>query len=102
EGRRLEADQLAELMRRQRGGIDTALAAFAENTVAHIRQEGDLLTGSIEFPPTRSTFRDRHVLIVVRGTTHRRDLQALRAYIRDVRPVMIGVDGGADAPPTAG
>jgi uncharacterized membrane-anchored protein len=97
EGRRLEADQLAELMRRQRGEIDTALAAFAENTVAHIRQEGDLLTGSIEFPPTRSTFRDRHVLIVVRGTTHRRDLQALRAYIRDVHPILVGVDGGADA-----
>jgi uncharacterized membrane-anchored protein len=84
-------------MRRQRGEIDTALAAFAENTVAHIRQEGDLLTGSIEFPPTRSTFRDRHVLIVVRGTTHRRDLQALRAYIRDVHPILVGVDGGADA-----
>ena len=97
EGRRLEADQLAELLRRQRGEIDTALAAFAENTVAHIRQEGDLLTGSIEFPPTRSTFRDRHVLIVVRGTTHRRDLQALRAYIRDVHPILVGVDGGADA-----
>jgi uncharacterized membrane-anchored protein len=97
EGRRLEADQLAELLRRQREEIDTALAAFAENTVAHIRQEGDLLTGSIEFPPTRSTFRDRHVLIVVRGTTHRRDLQALRAYIRDVHPILVGVDGGADA-----
>src|SRR4029079_5548187 len=97
EGRRLEADQLAELMRRQRGGIDTALAAFAENTVAHIRQEGDLLTGSIEFPPTRSTFRDRHVLIVVRGTTHRRDPHAPRAYIRDVHHIRVGVDGGADA-----
>ena len=97
EGRRLEADQLAELLRRQREEIDTALAAFAENTVAHIRQEGDLLTGSIEFPPTRTTFRDRHVLIVVRGTTHRRDLQALRAYIRDVHPILVGVDGGADA-----
>ena len=42
-------------------------------------------------------FRDRHVLIVVRGTDHQKDLRALRAYIRDVRPVLVGVDGGADA-----
>ena len=42
-------------------------------------------------------FRDRHVLIVVRGTTYRKDLRALRAYIRDVRPILVGVDGGADA-----
>jgi uncharacterized membrane-anchored protein len=62
-----------------------------------MRQEGDLLAGRIDFPATRTIFRDRHVLIVVRGTTHRKDLQALRAYIRDVRPVLIGVDGGADA-----
>ena len=97
EGRQLEADQLAEQLARQRKEIDAALAAFAENTVAHIRQEGDLLVGNVELPPTRTSFRDRHVLIVVRGTTHRRDLKALRAYIRDVRPILVGVDGGADA-----
>ena len=96
-GRVLEADALAEQLDRQREEIDQALADFAENTIAHIRQEGDLLTGRIEFPRTRTGFRDRHVLIVVRGTTYRRDLQTLRAYIRDVRPVLVGVDGGADA-----
>ena len=97
EGRQLEADQLAEQLARQREEVDAALAAFAENTVSHIRQEGDLLVGNVELPPTRTSFRDRHVLIVVRGTTHRRDLKALRAYIRDVRPILVGVDGGADA-----
>jgi len=96
-GRVLEVKELAEQLERQREEIDQALADFAENTIAHIRQEGDLLTGRIEFPSTRTGFRDRHVLIVVRGTTYRRDLQTLRAYIRDVRPVLVGVDGGADA-----
>ncbi len=84
--------RLAELHER----IDEAIAEFAENTVAHVRQETDLLTGEIAFPPTRTSFRDRHVLIVVRGEHHRRDLKALRAYIRDVRPVVIAVDGGAE------
>ena len=96
-GRVLQTSELASELEHQRGRIDIALAEFAENTVSHMRQEGDLLAGRIDFPATRTVFRDRHVLIVVRGTTHRKDLQALRAYIRDVRPVVIGVDGGADA-----
>jgi uncharacterized membrane-anchored protein len=96
-GRVLDAEVLARQMEEQRERIDEALAAFAENTMAHIRQERDLLSARLELPETRTSFRDRHVLIVVRGTTHRRDLQALRAYIADVRPLLVGVDGGADA-----
>lgn len=90
---------VAELERRlaeQRERVDEAIAEFAENTISHIRQETDLLTGAIDFPSTLTSFRDRHVLIVVRGEGHRRDLKALRAYIRDVRPVVVAVDGGAD------
>ena len=66
--------------------------------MAHLREEGEpaLRRRSI-FPETRTRFRDRHVLIVVRGTDHVRDLRALRAYIDDVNPILVGVDGGADA-----
>jgi len=86
----------------ERARIDEVLAEFAENTVEHVRQETDILTGSIDFPPTRVSFRDRHVLIVVRGERHRRDLKALRAYIRNVRPLIVAVDGGADGVLEAG
>jgi uncharacterized membrane-anchored protein len=96
-GRVLAASELAEQLSEYRQRIDEALAAFAENTITHLREEGELLAGRIELPRTRTVFRDRHVLIVVRGTTYRKDLRALRAYIRDVRPVLVGVDGGADA-----
>ena len=96
-GRVLGAPELAEQLSEHRQRIDEALAAFAENTITHLREEGELLAGRIELPRTRTVFRDRHVLIVVRGTTYRKDLRALRAYIRDVRPVLVGVDGGADA-----
>lgn len=82
--------------------IQHALAAFAENTVTHIQEEGEILSGSFDLPDTRTDFRDRHVLIVVRGPNYRTDLRALRAYIGDVRPVLIGVDGGADAIREAG
>ena len=101
-GRLLGVEEVEAQLERQREQVDEALAEFAENTVAHVRQEADLLTGTIEFPPTRASFRDRHVLIVVRGEHHRRDLKALRAYIRDVRPLVVAVDGGADGVREAG
>ena len=87
----------AEQLERQHERIHEALSAFAENTIDHVRDEGALLAGKIEFPVVRTQFRDRHALIVVRGTTYRRDLRTLRAYIEDTRPVLVGVDGGADA-----
>jgi uncharacterized membrane-anchored protein len=96
-GRVLAAEELVEQLEEQRRRIDDALAGFAENTIAHLRKEGELLAARTDLPHTRTVFRDRHVLIVVRGTAHRKDLRALRPYIRDVRPVLVGVDGGADA-----
>jgi uncharacterized membrane-anchored protein len=96
-GRVLGAAELSAELAEQRRRVDEALGAFAENTMDRIREEGELLAGEIELPAVRTAFRDRHVLIVVRGTTYRKDLRALRAYIRDVRPVLVGVDGGADA-----
>jgi uncharacterized membrane-anchored protein len=92
----LSVELLEGRLAEQRERVDKALAEFAENTVAHVRQETDLLTGAIELPPTRTVFRDRQVLIVVRGEGHRSDLKALRAYLRDVRPLIVAVDGGAD------
>jgi uncharacterized membrane-anchored protein len=101
-GEALGVEELERRFELQRARVNEALAAFAENTVAHVRQEADLLVGGVEFPSTRTSFRDRHVLIVVRGDRHRRDLKALRAYIRDVRPVVVAVDGGADGALEAG
>jgi uncharacterized membrane-anchored protein len=101
-GEVLSVAALEGRLEEQRERVDRALAEFAENTVAHVRQETDLLTGAIEFPPTRTSFRDRHVLIVVRGEGHRSDLKALRAYLRDVRPLIVAVDGGADGCLVAG
>jgi uncharacterized membrane-anchored protein len=96
-GRVLSAGALAGELAEHRRRIDKALADFTENTMTHLREEGSLLTGDLELPRTRTKFRDRHVLIVVRGSTYRKDLRALDAYIRGVRPILVGVDGGADA-----
>jgi uncharacterized membrane-anchored protein len=96
-GRTIGVEEASDLLEHQRSRIDEALRAFAENTIERARDEVELLTGRIEFPAVRTRFRDRHALIVVRGTTYRRDLRTLRAYIEDTKPVLVGVDGGADA-----
>ncbi len=77
--------------------IAIEIERFAENTIQYIRDERDLLLEAVRLPNVRTQFHGRHVLVVVRGYDYREDLRALRAYIREVRPVLIGVDGGADA-----
>lgn len=77
--------------------VGQALERFAANTLEYINQESELLSGKLDLPELRTVFRDRDVLVVVRGVDHQRDLKALRTYIRDERPILIGVDGGGDA-----
>jgi uncharacterized membrane-anchored protein len=77
--------------------IGDALERFAHNTIEHMREERELLAGRIELPRFQTDFRDRSTLVVVRGVDHQRDLQALRPFIRDMRPVIVAVDGGAEA-----
>jgi uncharacterized membrane-anchored protein len=101
-GRVMTVAELAEQLAGQREQIDAALIDFTENTMAHLREEGELLAGGMDLPRTRTRFRDRHVLIVVRGSTYRKDLRALGPYIRGTRPLLVGVDGGADAVLEAG
>jgi len=77
--------------------VGEALERFAHNTIEHMREERELLAGRIALPRFATDFRDRSTLVVVRGVGHQRDLRALRPFIRGERPVIVAVDGGADA-----
>jgi uncharacterized membrane-anchored protein len=96
-GRVLDALELEHVLAEQRGRVTEALEAFADNTMRYLRDEGKLLAEGIEFPPLTTRFRDRHALVVARGPGYKRDLRMVRPYVRDFKPVLIAVDGGADA-----
>ena len=89
-------------MERARVGIAAQIEAFAANTMDFLLREQHLLFDGVDLPDMRTRIRGRQVLVVVRGPSHREDLASLRPYIRDHRPVLIGVDGGADALREAG
>ncbi|MGI8681680.1 MAG: putative cytokinetic ring protein SteA [Mycobacteriales bacterium] len=101
-GTRQTPESVSAAMAEARAGLAVQLEAFAANTMEYLHRERDLLLVGVGIPEIRTKIGGRHVLIVVRGHNYRQDLAALRPYIRDYRPVLLGVDGGADALREAG
>jgi len=97
-----DAETVAKAMADAREGLSVQLEAFAANTMDYLRQERDLLLDGVGVPDIETTMQGRHCLIVVRGYDYKADLDVLRPYIREYKPVLIGVDGGADALVEAG
>jgi len=73
------------------------LDEFVDNTLEYAKKEKDVLLGNLEVPALRTRILGRHVLIVVRGSSYKEDLRTIHSYIQEQNPVLIGVDGGADA-----
>ncbi|MGI8974555.1 MAG: putative cytokinetic ring protein SteA [Gaiella sp.] len=97
QGTLLDEQTLVTALGEQQERVTDALAAFAENTLRHLRDEAGVLSQLVNLPPLKTRFRDRHALVVARGPGYKSDLRIVRPYIRDFRPVLVGVDGGADA-----
>lgn len=96
-GEVLSERQVKESMERAQDGLGRELEKFASNTLEFIKQEGDFFFKQVELPEVRTRFEGKHALVVVRGYDYLADLKVLKPYIRDMKPVLIGVDGGADA-----
>ncbi|GIH69996.1 thiamin pyrophosphokinase [Sphaerimonospora thailandensis] len=96
-GQEQTAETIDAAMTEARAGLAAQIEAFAANTMEYVRRERDLLIDGVGIPDVRTVMENRHVLIVVRGYHYREDIATLRPYIREYRPVLVGVDGGADA-----
>jgi uncharacterized membrane-anchored protein len=75
------------------------LERFAENTLEYLRRERHLALDEPDVPDVPIEMKGRHVLVAVRGPDYREDLAALRhsGYLKELRPVLLAVDGAADA-----
>ncbi len=96
-GTLLDEAALQLALAEQRSRVGEAIESFADNTLRHLRDEAGLLVDGVELPALTTRFRDKHALVVARGPGYKRDLRIVRPYVRDFRPVLVAVDGGADA-----
>lgn len=98
-GTALGHEVITERLEAAKASMGAELERFAANTLEYIRSEGHLLIDEPDIPDVPVDFRGRHVLIVVRGIDYKDDLDVLRrsGYLGEMNPLLVGVDGGADA-----
>ncbi len=101
-GTPLTQESVDAAMTEARAMVSVQIESFAANTLEFLRREHELLTDGVRAPELETDMAGRHVLVVVRGYHYREDLTALHAYIREYKPIMMAVDGGADALMEAG
>ncbi|WAW15624.1 putative cytokinetic ring protein SteA [Peptostreptococcus equinus] len=77
--------------------IGEELDRFIDNTIEYAKKEKGLILGDVPIPKMSTVYDERHVLVVVRGHNYKSDLQMMLSYIEEVKPILVGVDGGADA-----
>jgi uncharacterized membrane-anchored protein len=91
-----DLDSVTSAMSAARSGLSAQLEAFAVDTAEFLHREHGLLLDDVGVPKIRTRVENRHVVVVVRGSDAARDLKALKPYLREHKPVLVGVDGGAD------
>ncbi len=96
EGTLLTDEQLQLQLEEAKENVAGEMARFVENTLSYVEREQGLLFEPFSLPQLRTHIKGKHCLIVVRGPGAAGDLRAIRSYISALRPVLIGVDGGAD------
>jgi uncharacterized membrane-anchored protein len=96
-GTLLSEDEIRRRMTEARADLSRTVEAFAENTLEYVRREQHLLLDSVRLPELSTKFRGRYALVVVRGYHYKQDLRALRGFVGEMKPVVVAVDGAADA-----
>ncbi len=96
-GRRLDEDDISSLMDDAHTRLSQTVERFAENTLEYVRREQDILLRALRAPELRTQMAGRHALVITRGYHYKDDLHALRGYVREMKPVIVAVDGAADA-----
>lgn len=95
-GREVEpATLLAEVDAAERGYVESALAHLA-NATEFLSLEHPLLLDGEGLPSIDVDFTDRHVVVVTGDASSREQLSELKPFIREYRPLIVGVGGGSE------
>ena len=97
EGVEQDADAVADAMVEAKSGLTHQLEAFAANTIEFMRRERSMLLDGAGVPDVEVELAGRQVLVVAAGYDHAAELARLAHFIREYRPVLVGVGAGADA-----
>ena len=97
QGKLLNLQDVKIALKKAEENFNPQLENFIKNTIEYAKEELEVIFKEIDLSHIQTIFKERHCLIVVRGQKYKEDLQALRSYIREMKPILIGVDGGADA-----
>lgn len=95
-------ESVADQMIEAKAGMSALLEAFSANTIEFLRRERTLVLEGVGVPELFVPIKDREVLVVAPGHGHAEDLRQLKRYIREHRPVLIGVESGAETLRDAG
>lgn len=97
-----DRDTVADLLDEARGGMAAQLEAFSANTSEFLGRERGLLVDGLGVPAIATTMRDKHVVVVAGGSGTLAELRSIAAYLREYKPVLVGVGEGAGALREAG
>lgn len=97
QGEVLDKDEVDNKIRLAYENLAVELDRFIDNTIDYAKKEKGLILGEVEIPKVSTDYKNRHVLIVVRGQDYKQDLSTILSYIEEMKPILVGVDGGADA-----
>lgn len=97
EGELLDGAKIKEKLKICYDNLGNELDLFIDNTIEYAKKEKGFILGDLEIPKMETKFKNKHALVVVRGHNYKEDLSTIISYIEEVKPVLIGVDGGGDA-----
>lgn len=97
QGEVLDKEEVDNKIKLAYENLAVELDRFIDNTIDYAKKEKGLILGEVEIPKVSTNYKNRHVLIVVRGQDYKQDLSTIISYIEEMKPILVGVDGGADA-----